>query len=118
MQFSSIPTLIDAHLQLQLHNTSLKGASLFLYVAKKNPFILEDNTKIQLTATEDDLQVDHLNFNKIVEGSNICLENINVDIEYGEDYKIQNIQLSTKSVTIDVGDKETKLKNFELKTNL
>jgi len=118
MQFSSIPTLIDAHFQSQLHNTPLKGASLFLYVAKKNPFILEDNTKIQLTVSEDDLQVHQVNVNKIMEGSNICLENIDVDIEYGKEHKIQNIQLSSKNVIIDVGEKESKLKNFELKASL
>lgn len=66
MQFSSVPTLIDAHLQSQLNNTPLKGASLFLYVAKKNPLTLEDNTKIQLTVSEDDLQAHHVNFSKIV----------------------------------------------------
>jgi hypothetical protein len=41
-----------------------------------------------------------------------------VHIEYGKEHKIQNIELAAKSVTIDVGEKESKLKNFELKANL
>jgi hypothetical protein len=118
MQFASIPTLIDAHVQSQLHNTSFKGASLFLYVAKKNPLVLEDNTKIQLTASEDDLQAYFQSYDKIAEGSNICLDNVEVHIEYGRNYRVQNIELSSESVIADVGSKETKLKNFELKVAL
>jgi hypothetical protein len=40
MHFSSVPTLIDAHMQCLLEGTVLKNASLFLYVAKKNPLVL------------------------------------------------------------------------------
>ena len=65
MQFSSIPTLIDAHVQSQLQNIPLKGASLFLYVAHKNPLILEDSTKIKVTASEDDLQAYFQSYDKI-----------------------------------------------------
>ena len=118
MQFSSIPTLIDAHVQSQLHNTPFKGASLFLYVAKKNPLVLEDATKIQLTASEDDLQAYFQSYDKIAEGSNVCLDNVDVHIEFGKNYRVLNIQLSSKSVVADVGEKETKLKNFELKVSL
>jgi hypothetical protein len=118
MQFSNIPTLIDAHVQSQLHNTSFKGASLFLYVAKKNPLVLEDSTKIQLTASEDDLQAYFQSYDKIAEGSNVCLDNVEVHIEFGKNYKVQNVELSSKSVIADVGEKDTKLKNFELKVSL
>lgn len=65
MQFSSIPTLIDAHVQAQLHNTPLKGASLFLYVSTKNPLVLEDATKIRVSASEDDLQAYFQSYDKI-----------------------------------------------------
>lgn len=65
MQFSSIPTLIDAHVQAQLYNTPLKGASLFLYVSTKNPLVLEDATKIRVSASEDDLQAYFQSYDKI-----------------------------------------------------
>ena len=51
MQFSSVPKLIDAYLDAQLRGTAFKGVSLFLYVAKKNPLLLEDAAKVRLTAS-------------------------------------------------------------------
>jgi hypothetical protein len=118
MQFSSVPTLIDAHVQAQLQNTPLKGASLFLYVANKSPLVLEDATKIKVTASEDDLQAYFQSYEKIAEGSNICLDNVEVHLDYGKGFSIQNIELSSKSVITDVGNKDSKLKNFELKVSL
>ena len=91
MQFSSVPTLIDAHVQGQLQNTPIKAASLFLYVAKKNPLLLEDATKIQVSASEDDLRPYFQSYEKISEGSNICLENVDVHLEYGKGFTIQGI---------------------------
>ena len=91
MQFSSIPTLVDAHVFSQLQNIPLKGAALFLYVANKNPLILEDSTKIKVTASEDDLQAYFQSYDKITEGTNICLDNAEVHITYGKGYSIQNI---------------------------
>ena len=91
MQFSSIPTLIDAHVQSQLQSTPLKGASLFLYVAHKNPLILEDSTKIKVTASEDDLQAYFQSYDKISEGSNICMDNVEVHLDFGKAYTILNI---------------------------
>lgn len=41
-----------------------------------------------------------------------------MNIDYGKNYSIQNIELSSKSVITDIGAKETKLKNFELKVTL
>ena len=118
MQFSSIPTLIDAYVHGQLTSNALKNPSLFLYVASKNPLILEDSTKIRVTASEDDLQAYFQSYDKIGEGSNICLDNVEIHIEYGKGYSIQNIELSSKSVITDIGNKESKLKNFELKVTL
>ena len=91
MQFSSVPTLVDAYVQAQLQNTPFKGASLFLYVASKNPLILEDSTKIKVTASEDDLQAYFQSYEKINEQSNICLDNVEVHMEYGKGHSIQNI---------------------------
>ena len=118
MQFSSIPTLVDAHVQTQLQNSPLKGASLFLYVAHKNPLVLEDSTKIKVTASEDDLQAYFQSYDKIAEGSNICLDNVEVHLDYGKGHSITSIELWSKHVIADVGSKESKLKNFELKVTL
>ena len=51
-------------------------------------------------------------YDKISEASNICLENVEVHIEYGKGYRIQGVELSSKSVRADVGEKENKLKSF------
>lgn len=118
MQFSSIPTLIDAHVYAQLHNTPLKGAALFLFVSSKSPLVLEDATKIQVTASEDDLQAYFHSYEKIEQGSRICLDNVQVLLDYGKGYSIQAIELNSKSVIADVGSKDTKLKNFDLKVTL
>jgi hypothetical protein len=91
MQFSSIPTLIDAHVQGQLHNTPLKTASIFLYVHSKNPLILEDSSKVQLIASEDDLQTYFQSYDKITQGTNICLDNVEVHIEFKKGFTVQNI---------------------------
>jgi hypothetical protein len=112
MQFSSIPTLVDAHVQAHLHSTPLKGASLFLYVSSKNPLVLEDSTKIRVSASEDDLQAYFQSYDKIEQGSNICLDNVEVHLDYGKGYSIQSIDFSSKNVIADVGGKDTKLKNF------
>lgn len=118
MQFNSIPTLIDAHVHNLLHGSHLKGASLFLYVASKSPLILEDSTQIRVTASEDNLQAYFQSYDKITEKTNICLENVEVHLSYSRGFTIQGIELACKSVTTDVGAKETKLKNFELKVTL
>lgn len=118
MQFSSIPTLIDAYVQAQIQSQHLKNPSLFLFVAKKNPLVLEDATKIKVTASEDDLQAYFQSYDKISEGSNICLDNVEVHLDYGKGFSILNIELSSKNVITDVGNKESKLKNFELKVTL
>lgn len=91
MQFSSVPTLVDAHVQAQLQNSPLKGASLFLFVAQKNPLILEDATKIKVQASEDDLQAYFQSYDKIAEKSNICLDNVEVHLDFGKGYSILNI---------------------------
>ena len=105
MQFSSIPTLVDAHVLSQLQNTPLKGAALFLYVFSKSPLVLEDSTKIKVTASEDDLQAYFQSYDKITEGTNICLDNVEVHIDYGKGYSIHSIELSSKSVITDIGGK-------------
>jgi hypothetical protein len=65
MHFSSVPTLVDAHIQSLLENSTLKSASLFLFVANKNPLIFEDSNKVKLTASEDDLQAYFQSYDKI-----------------------------------------------------
>ena len=118
MQFNSIPTLIDAHVHSQLHGTHLKGASLFLFVASKSPLVLEDSTQIRVTASEDNLQAYFQSYDKIAEKTNVCLDNVEVNLTYSRGFTIQSIELACKSVITDVGVKDTKLKNFELKVNL
>ena len=46
MQFSSVPTLIDAHILSLLEGTPLKGASLFLFVTSQSPLALQDSNKV------------------------------------------------------------------------
>jgi hypothetical protein len=119
MHFSSVPTLIDAHIQSLLEGTPLKSASLFLFVANKNPLLLEDSNKVQVTASEDDLQAYFQSYDKIEQGSNINLDNIVVNIDFGKGHSINRIELSSKKVYIEVGSpKEKELKNFEIKVTL
>lgn len=120
MQFSGVATLIDATVLNQLQGKpALKGASLYLYVLARSPFVLEDKVKLQLTASEDDIQAHEASFEKITEGSNICLAGVEVHIEYAKGYKIQNIEISSKKVITDIGStKEKEIKNFELKLSL
>jgi len=91
MQFSSIPTLIDAHVLSLLDGKPLKNIALFLFVASKSPLVLEDNAKIQLTASEDDLQAFIQSYDKISLGSNICLDNLEVNLELGKGRAPQHI---------------------------
>lgn len=113
MQFSSVPTLIDAHIQSLLEGSSLKSASIFLYVASKNPLILEDTNKVQLAASEDDLQTYIQSYDKIEQGTNINLDNINIHIDFGKGHSVSKVELSSKKVYIDVGSsKEKDLKSF------
>ena len=46
------------------------------------------------------------------------MDNVEVHLNFGKSYSILNIELSSKNVIADVGSKETKLKNFELKVSL
>ncbi len=113
MHFSSVPTLIDAHFQNLLENSQLKAASLFLYVANKNPLVLEDTNKVQLTASEDDLQAYFQSYDKIDQGTNINLDNLVIHVDFGKGHSINKIELSSKKVFIEVGsNKEKELKNF------
>lgn len=119
MQFSSIPTLIDAHVLSLLHEKPLKGASLFLYVANKNPLVLEDSSKVRLLASEDDLATYFQSYDKINQDSNICLENVEIHLEFAPKGRtLQKVEISSKQVVTDVGAKENKLKNFELRVGL
>ncbi len=113
MHFSSVPTLIDAHFQNLLGSSQLKSASLFLYVANKNPLVLEDTNKVQLTASEDDLQAYFQSYDKIDQGTNINLDNLVIHVDFGKGHAINKIELSSKKVFIEVGsNKEKELKNF------
>lgn len=119
MHFSSVPTLIDAHIQSLLEGSPLKGASLFLFVATKSPFVLEDTSKVQLYASEDDQQAHFQSYEKIEQGSNISLENVAINIDFGKSHSITRVELSSKRVLTEVGSgKEKELKNFELKVTL
>ena len=119
MHFSSVPTLIDAHIQSLLDNSTLKAASLFLFVANKNPLLLEDTNKVQLTASEDDLQAFFQSYEKIEQGTNISLDNIAVHIDFGKGHTINSVELSSKKVFIEIGsNKEKELKNFEIRLSL
>lgn len=119
MHFSSVPTLIDAHIQSQLEGTPLKGASLFVYVASKNPLVLEDSNKVQLTASLDDQQAYFASFEKIEQGTTINLDNVVVSLDIGKAHSINRVELSSKRVLTEVGSgKEKELKNFELKVAL
>ena len=84
MHFSSIATLIDAHIYNLLHSTPFKGASLFLLVTSKSPLVLKDNYNVPVTASEDDLQAYFQSYDKISEDSNICLDNVEVRINFGK----------------------------------
>ena len=55
------------------------------------PRVLEDNAKIQLTASEDDLQAFIQSYDKISLGSNICLDNLEVNLELGKGRAPQHI---------------------------
>ena len=46
------------------------------------------------------------------------MDNVDVHLDFGKSYTILSIELSSKNVIADVGNKETKLKNFELKVTL
>lgn len=119
MHFSSVPTLIDAHMQCLLEGTTLKNASLFLFVANKNPLVLEDSNKVQLSASEDDLQAYFQSYDKIEHGSNISLDAVNVNVDFGKGHSVTRIELSSKKVLIDIGsNKEKELKNFEIKVTV
>jgi hypothetical protein len=119
MEFSSIATLIDAHVLSVLEAKPLKNIALYVYVASKNPLVLEDNAKIQLTASEDDLQAFITSYDKITLGSNICLDNLEVSLELGKGRLPQHIEITSKQVITEIGSaKEIKLKNFELKVAL
>ena len=119
MHFSSVPTLIDAHMQCLLEGTALKNASLFLFVANKNPLVLEDSNKVQLSASEDDLQAYFQSYDKIEQGSNISLDAVNVNVDFGKGHSVTRIELSSKKVLIDIGsNKEKELKNFEIKVTV
>jgi hypothetical protein len=119
MHFSSVPTLIDAHIQSLLEGAPLKGASLFLFVASKSPLLLEDTSKVQLAASVDDQQAHFQSYDKIEEGSNISLDNVAINIDFGKGHAINRVELSSKRVLTEVGSgKEKELKNFELKVTL
>jgi hypothetical protein len=120
MQFSSIPTLIDAHILSLLEGTPLKGASLFLFVTSKTPLTLQDANKVQLTASVDDQQAHHQSYEKIEDGTNVCLENVVVHVDFGKGHSVNRIDLSSKRVLTDIGSssKEKEIKNFELRVTL
>jgi hypothetical protein len=119
MHFSSVPTLIDAHIKTLLEGSTLKGASLFLFVASKTPLVLEDTNKVQLTASLDDQQAHSQSYDKIEQGSTISLENVAVSVDFGKGHAINRVELSSKRVLTEVGSgKEKELKNFELKVAL
>jgi len=119
MQFSSVATLVDAYVLGQINGKPIKGASIFVYVASKNPLILEDNAKIQLTASEDDLQTYFQSYDKISQGSSICLDGVDVHLDYGKGFRLLNVEFSSKRVVTEIGsNKEKDIKNFEIKVVL
>lgn len=88
-------------------------------MASKSPFVLEDTSRVQLTASEDDQQAHFQSFDKIQEGSNISLDNVAVNLDFGKGHSISRIELVSKRVLTEVGSgKEKELKNFELRLSV
>ena len=119
MQFSSILNLIDASFQHQVSNAPFKGASLFLFVNKKEPLELHDTNRVTLSAPVEDLQAFFQSYDKIAVGSNICMDNVEVHPKYAKGYELKEVVFTSKKVITDIGSaKEKELKNFEMKVRL
>jgi len=86
-----VPTLVDAYIQSELTSTPLKSASLFLYVAAKDPFTLEDTNKVRVAPSVDDQLAFATYFDRIAEASNICLDNIEVNVSFSKGYAVTQV---------------------------
>lgn len=116
MHFSSIPALIDAHVLSLLGGAPLKGAALFLYVSGKNPLAVEDSNKVRALASEDDLEAYFQSYDKIDVESNISLDNVAINLEFGRAHALSKVEIASKKVIVSIGSgKEKELKNFELR---
>lgn len=74
---------------------------------------------MRLSASEDDLQAHFQSFDKIDQGSNISLDGVNVNVDFGKGHSVTRIELSSKKVIIDIGsNKEKDLKNFEIRVTV
>jgi hypothetical protein len=119
MHFSSIPALVDAHLLSLLAGSPLKGASLFLFVASKDPLVLEDSGKVRAIASEDDLEAYLQSYDRIEQGTTVLLDNLSLTLDFARGHCLDKIDISSKRVMADVeSGKERELRNFELKVTV
>jgi len=78
-----------------------------LNIPSVSPFIAEDNNRTQLRVADQEVSSNSSNYQKIIQGTNIRLDNVSVNINYAKGgFQISEISFSSKKVTVDVGEKE------------
>ena len=80
------------------------------------PIHFYDISKVRLNFSQDDLET-YLHSNpQIAFGSTVCLENCEVNLEYGKDNDVLACEIESKKVIIEVGtEKEKKLKDCKVR---
>lgn len=81
---ASISALIDSYIEEEVHGKGKSKFSLYLTASSDEPIHFYDISKVRLNFSQDDLET-YLHSNpQIAFGSTVCLENCEVNLEYGK----------------------------------
>jgi len=67
-------------------------------VASRDPFVLEDTNKVVVEPSVDDQLAFSSSFDKIAEGSNVCLDNIVVNVTYSKGFNVSKVELVSRKL--------------------
>lgn len=113
---ASISALIDSYIEEEVHSKARSKFSLYLTASSDEPIHFYDISKVRLNFSQDDLET-YLHSNpQIAFGSTVCLENCEVNLEYGKENDVVSCEIESKKVIIEVGtEKEKKLKDCKVR---
>ncbi len=119
MNFSNVSNLIDKVVETQARGTSLGSPTLYLHVSSTDPIEFNDASKVCLVVDKDDFVAYFKDYDKINNGTTVCLENCEVSLDYGTNNEVTACEIESKSVIIDFGnEKQKKVKNFTIKMHV
>ena len=106
MQFSNIPSFLEAYYFCQLKKKAFDSTRLYVVIQQNNPLVLQDSNKIKLFVADTKADYERLGES----GSHVCLVDSTIKVD-----NAKNVTIICKNVVSNIGEKENRNKGMEIK---